>query len=150
MIAPASLVLPIGRRPPTTVAPVKPSLGSGTPESLNAVTLVTHDMVASVAFYEAVGLEVAFGGPAAPFTTMRIGARDFLNLQLDGEWRPPSRVWGRFIVWVDDVDAVYRRLLERGIVADLEPSDAPWGERYFHVRDPAGHELSVARPLDRA
>jgi uncharacterized glyoxalase superfamily protein PhnB len=28
-----------------------------------------------------------------------------------------------------------------------EPADAPWGERYFHVRDPDGHELSFARPL---
>ena len=26
--------------------------------------------------------------------------------------------------------------------------DAPWGERYFHVRDPDGHELSFARLLD--
>jgi uncharacterized glyoxalase superfamily protein PhnB len=29
----------------------------------------------------------------------------------------------------------------------MAPSDAPWGERYFHVRDPAGHELSFARLL---
>jgi len=27
------------------------------------------------------------------------------------------------------------------------PDDAPWGERYFHIRDPDGHELSFARPL---
>ena len=28
----------------------------------------------------------------------------------------------------------------------LDPRDAPWGERYFHMRDPDGHELSSARP----
>ncbi|MGH8701888.1 MAG: VOC family protein, partial [Burkholderiales bacterium] len=27
------------------------------------------------------------------------------------------------------------------------PADAPWGERYFHISDPDGHELSFARPL---
>jgi uncharacterized glyoxalase superfamily protein PhnB len=27
------------------------------------------------------------------------------------------------------------------------PRDATWGERYFHVTDPDGHELSFARPL---
>jgi uncharacterized glyoxalase superfamily protein PhnB len=29
----------------------------------------------------------------------------------------------------------------------MAPSDAPWGERYFHIRDPDGHELSFARRL---
>jgi len=27
------------------------------------------------------------------------------------------------------------------------PADAPWGERYFHILDPDGHELSFARRL---
>ncbi|MEC7657646.1 MAG: VOC family protein, partial [Pseudomonadota bacterium] len=26
--------------------------------------------------------------------------------------------------------------------------DASWGERYFHITDPDGHELSFAHPLD--
>jgi catechol 2,3-dioxygenase-like lactoylglutathione lyase family enzyme len=122
---------------------------AGIPESLNAVTLATHDMAASVGFYETIGMTLAFGGPDAPFSTLRIGPTDFLNLQLDPEWSPPRRVWGRFIVWVDDVDAVHRRLVDHGVEPELAPSDAPWGERYFHVLDPAGHEMSIARRLDR-
>ncbi len=51
------------------------------------------------------------------------------------------------IFWVDDVDAAYARAVQHGSVPETEPSDAPWGERYFHVRDPDGHELSFARPL---
>jgi uncharacterized glyoxalase superfamily protein PhnB len=27
------------------------------------------------------------------------------------------------------------------------PRDAEWGERFFHLVDPDGHELSFARPL---
>jgi len=27
------------------------------------------------------------------------------------------------------------------------PRDASWGERYFHMPDPDGHELSFARPI---
>jgi hypothetical protein len=27
------------------------------------------------------------------------------------------------------------------------PPDAGWGERYFHMRNPDGHELCFARPL---
>lgn len=124
-------------------------LRPGSPESLNAVTLATHDMAASVAFYEALGLELAFGGSDAAFSTFRIGPDDFLNLQLDPVWEPPMHVWGRFIIWVDDVDAVHRRLLDHHIEPEFEPSDAPWGERYFHVLDPAGHEVSIAHRLAR-
>jgi catechol 2,3-dioxygenase-like lactoylglutathione lyase family enzyme len=120
---------------------------AGRPQSINAVTLATADMAASVAFYEALGLELAFGGRDAAFSTLRIGVSDFLNLQLDPAWRKPERVWGRVIIWVDDVDAVHRRLLDRGVTPEFAPSDAPWGERYFHVLDPAGHEVSVARRI---
>jgi catechol 2,3-dioxygenase-like lactoylglutathione lyase family enzyme len=120
----------------------------GPAESLNAVTLVTADMGASVRFYETLGLELAFGGPDAPFTTFCVGPSDFLNVQLDPDWVRPERVWGRTILWVDDVDAVHRQLVDAGIVPELEPADAPWGERFFHVRDPAGHEISIARRLD--
>ena len=35
----------------------------------------------------------------------------------------------------------------RFLTPDTEPRDAEWGERFFHVTDPDGHELSFARPL---
>jgi hypothetical protein len=28
-----------------------------------------------------------------------------------------------------------------------EPSDAPWGARYFHIREPDGYQLSFATPI---
>lgn len=115
--------------------------------SLSAVTLVTADMGASVAFYRDLGFELAYGGAEAAFTSFRVGPTAFLNLQRDPSWQAPPRVWGRTIVWVDDVDAVHERALRAGHRPSAEPADAPWGERYFHVLDPAGHELSVARPL---
>jgi catechol 2,3-dioxygenase-like lactoylglutathione lyase family enzyme len=116
--------------------------------SLSAVTLVTADMAASVAFYRDLGFELAYGGGEAAFSSFHVGPTAFLNLQLDSSWQPPARVWGRTIVWVDDVDAVHDRAVRAGHRPSTEPADATWGERYFHVLDPAGHELSVARPLD--
>ena len=115
-------------------------------ESLSAVTLATADMAAAVAFYEALGFHRIAGGPTAPFTSFRAGA-SFLNLQLDPQHAPVSAVWGRAIFWVDDVDACYGRALAAGYAPSSMPADAPWGERYFHVCDPDGHELSFARPL---
>jgi uncharacterized glyoxalase superfamily protein PhnB len=44
------------------------------------------------------------------------------------------------------VDASWRHLTDLGLRPE-RPQDAPWGERYFHMRDPDGHEQSFARPL---
>ena len=55
--------------------------------------------------------------------------------------------WGRLIFQVDDVDALYRRLIDAGLETNTIPADAAWGERYFHINDPDAHELSFAKPL---
>jgi len=117
----------------------------GPVESISAVTLLTVDMDESVAFYLTLGFVLLYGGPAAPFTSFRVGS-GYLNLQLDAARSPSSRVWGRVVFWVDDVDAMYRRAVAAGFDPATSPADAPWGERYFHIRDPDGHELSFARP----
>lgn len=117
-------------------------------ESISAITLVTADMAASVKFYGVLNVEVVFGGSDSSFTTFKVTEGQFLNLQFDPTWQPPARVWGRFILWVDDVDAVYDAFLTSGFTPTMVPSDAVWGERYFHILDPAGHEISIARRLD--
>jgi catechol 2,3-dioxygenase-like lactoylglutathione lyase family enzyme len=113
-------------------------------EMINAVTLVTADMATSCAFYEALGFERVVGGSETPFTTYRVGA-GFLNVQLDPAHAPVPAIWGRVIFWVADVDAMHERALAHRYEPEMAPSDAPWGERYFHLRDPDGHELSFAR-----
>jgi catechol 2,3-dioxygenase-like lactoylglutathione lyase family enzyme len=117
-------------------------------ESISAITLVTADMAASVAFYAVLGSEVVFGGAEASFTTLKVNEEQFLNLQFDPTWVRPERVWGRFILWVDSVDLVYDAFSAAGFTPLMAPSDAVWGERYFHILDPAGHEVSIARRLD--
>jgi uncharacterized glyoxalase superfamily protein PhnB len=54
--------------------------------------------------------------------------------------------WGRLIFHVADVDALWTYLHEKGFHPKM-PRDASWGERYFHMPDPDGPELSFARPL---
>ena len=114
-------------------------------ESLSAVTFVTADMARAVLFYEALGFEKIYGGETADFTSYRAGT-GFLNLGLRTD---PGEIagWGRAIFYVADVDAMHARAVEAGFTPEFAPRDAPWGERYFHLRDPDGHELSFARPL---
>lgn len=112
-------------------------------QSINAVTLHAAEMAKSVEFYSQLGFDISFGGPGSDFTTMSAGSCH-VNLTTSGE----ACNWGRVIFHVDDVDALYQRAIDGGLKPDLAPSDAPWGERYFPIHDPAGHDLSFARPLD--
>lgn len=116
-------------------------------EVISAVTLVTADMAASTAFYRALGFRERDGRTTPEFTSLEAGP-GYVNLQLDPDWVPPRVVWGRVILWVDDVDAMHQCALVAGYRPSTEPADAPWGERFFHILDPAGHELSFASPLD--
>jgi catechol 2,3-dioxygenase-like lactoylglutathione lyase family enzyme len=115
---------------------------------VNAITLATHDMARAVAFYQALGFVLKSGGPAASFTSFHAGS-GYLNLTQ----MPAERTWswwGRVIFHVDDVDAQHARTVSAGLSPEFAPRDATWGERYFHIVDPDGHELSFAQPLRRA
>ncbi len=132
----------------------EPPSGSGAPAdagtavlSLSALTLATRDMARSLAFYRALGFRLAYGGEAASFSSFHAG-RSFLNL-IAVPPQTPLRWWGRAIFYVADVDACYARALAAGLQPEFAPADAPWGERYFHIVDPDGHELSFAVPLPR-
>jgi catechol 2,3-dioxygenase-like lactoylglutathione lyase family enzyme len=114
-------------------------------EQINAVTLTVADMAQSFAFYTKLGFALEYGGPDASFTSFRVGGQ-FLNLDLSSDFqRSPG--WGRTIFHVSDVDAMHSRALDAGLTPEMAPSDAPWGERYFHILDPDGHELSFAKRL---
>ena len=113
---------------------------------ISAVTLATHDMRRAVRFYRLLELPLVHGGEDAAFTSFRV-AENFLNLIA----QPAERQWvwwGRVILYESDVDALYTRLVAAGCRPDTAPRDAEWGERFFHLTDPDGHELSFAWPLD--
>ncbi|MDE1182252.1 VOC family protein [Paraburkholderia sp.] len=112
-------------------------------ESLSAITLATRDMARAVAFYTTLGFPLKFGGANEAFTSFAFGG-SFLNLIADER---PVQWWGRVIVHVTDVDAVYHAAFAAGYAPQFAPTDATWGERYFHITDPDGHELSFAKPL---
>jgi catechol 2,3-dioxygenase-like lactoylglutathione lyase family enzyme len=118
-------------------------------ESLNAVTLLTVAMAPAVHFYQTLGFHLLYGGLTAPFTSFRVGT-SFINLQLDERRSGEDPIWGRLVFWVDDVDKMFQRAKAAGFPTATTPADASWGERYFHMRDPDGHELSFARPLTPA
>lgn len=121
---------------PTESSPIK---------AISAVTLVVGDMPRAVAFYEAIGFRIHYGGRDASFTSFHAGD-GYLNLQA-GDSAQRAAKWGRVIYHVDDVDAMYAQCVDAGLTPQFAPRDADWGERYFHITDPDGHEISFAKPI---
>jgi lactoylglutathione lyase len=132
---------------PTPGVPRTRSGGAAAIKSVSAVTLATHNMARAVSFYRVLGFEISHGGDGAAFTTFRAGT-SFLNLVAQPAERKWSW-WGRVIFYHSDLDSLYESVIAAGYRPDAPPRDAEWGERFFHLTDPDGHELSFAWPLPR-
>ena len=112
-------------------------------QQISAVTLAVQNMARAVAFYQMIGLDVLYGSGQATFTSFRLGDT-FLNLILTPSYK--AQWWGRVIFRVTKVDDLHAALTAKGMTPE-QPRDGSWGERYFHLRDPDGHELSFAELL---
>ncbi|MBD0299499.1 MAG: VOC family protein, partial [Nitrososphaera sp.] len=60
--------------------------------------------------------------------------------------------FGRIIFHTENVDRLYSYMkhdeyISQSIVFENEPTNASWGERFFHIREPNGYQLSFAQPL---
>lgn len=88
--------------------------------------------------FDATG-EVQERGPAE----IRIG--DSLVMVGSTEEREPFPAF--LYVYVDDVDASYRRALVAGAVSVEKPTDQPYGDRRAMVRDPFDNVFQIAHRL---
>jgi catechol 2,3-dioxygenase-like lactoylglutathione lyase family enzyme len=139
---------------------------------ISAVTLKVKDMEKSCSLYSKIpGFRLTYGGkPSDSFSTFEIGegskAATYLNLEQIGDdegsfdvskepslgKRKVSEDFGRVIFHTENVDRLYSFMkhdeyISQSIVFENEPTNAAWGERFFHIREPDGHQLSFAQPL---
>lgn len=118
------------------------------------MTIFTKDMKKSFEFYSKIpGFKLTFGGPMDDFTTFRVSnsPRMYLNLETS---KSSGRDFGRIIFYTDNVDGLYTYLTNNKDFCELgkfetKPRDASWGERFFHIRDPDGYQISFAMPLSK-
>ena len=47
-------------------------------------------------------------------------------------------------LYVDDVDAAYKRVVDAGATPIMPPEDCFWGDRYSMAKDPFGHFWAIA------
>jgi catechol 2,3-dioxygenase-like lactoylglutathione lyase family enzyme len=77
---------------------------------------------------------------------------DFYRKSNVGGKMKGSEDFGRIIFHTENVDRLYSYMkhdeyISKSIVFENEPTNAPWGERFFHIREPNGYQLSFAQPL---
>ena len=61
-------------------------------------------------------------------------------------WHIVDKMWDAYIR-VDDADAIYAEVQERGAGIDYTIYDAPHGFREFGVQDPDGHDIAFGQRL---
>jgi catechol 2,3-dioxygenase-like lactoylglutathione lyase family enzyme len=139
---------------------------------ISAVTLIIENMERSCSFYSQIpGFKLVYGGSSDDtFTTFEIGRKHvpkmYLNLELnitnnnhehhhtiyDYNDKKQRQYFGRIIFHTEDVDRLYSYFKSNEHISSLisfenEPTNAAWSERYFHIREPDGYQLSFAMPI---
>ncbi len=132
--------------------------------TISAITLSVKNMKKSCKFYSRIpGFKIVYGGSNDDtFTTFKIGEDilTYLNLELSTNTNITTthvdnrRNFGRIIFHTEDVDELYSHFKGDASISELvsfenEPTDALWGERFFHMRDPDGYQLSFAMPISK-
>ena len=132
---------------------------------ISAVTLIIENMGRSCRFYSQIpGFKLVYGGSSDDtFSTFEIEEEHIskmcLNLEVSitnnknsHHHQRKRKNFGRIIFYTEDVDRLYSYFRSNKNISNLisfenEPTNAAWGERYFHIREPDGYQLSFAKPI---
>lgn len=129
--------------------------GSHTDEGLHTVTVYLHPKGAAemIEFLKPVfGAEevvVYRAEPTGPVmhAKVRIGDSILEMGEAHGPYQPLSTM---FYLYVNDVDAWYRRAVAGGATSKNEPADQPYGDRVAAVTDPFGNTWYIGTPIQQA
>ena len=115
--------------------------------------LLVSDLDRSVAFYrDLLGFECDLHGEPPDFAVaIRDDAILLLSLappdaKLVPNWHVVHAMWNAYIR-VDDADAIYAEIQDRGCPIDYSIANKPHGFREFGVTDPDGYDIAFGQPL---
>lgn len=131
-----------------------PAYGRPMTPRLDAISVTTADLAASLAFYRRLGLDIPAGAESAPHVEVALpgGQRLLWDTEdvvrsFDPDWTGAEggeRLGLAFLCeGPSEVDSVYADLTAAGYAGHLEPWDAVWGQRYAVVLDPDGCAVSL-------
>lgn len=128
------------------------------PERFGTLTpyLVARDASKAIEFYKkAFGAEEIFrmpgpDGNGVMHAEIKIGNSVLMlvdEMPQMKSWVSPQSLKGTTVtlhLYVEDVDAMFKRAVDAGATVSMPVMDAFWGDRYGKVTDPFGHEWSIA------
>jgi catechol 2,3-dioxygenase-like lactoylglutathione lyase family enzyme len=126
--------------------------GSSWAKSIRAITLFVEDLGAAKQFYQRVfGLPVHFEDNNSAVFKFGNTLINLLEISSARELIEPAKVASRevgsrfvFTIEVDDVDAMCRELVGRGVKLLNGPMERPWGLRTASFVDPGGYIWEIA------
>jgi lactoylglutathione lyase len=119
------------------------------------VVLIVEDLDRALNFYtDVLGLQL--GHRSGDYAQLNTGAtrlafytREAMAKTLGFSLKPPSDESPGFEIGfkVEDVDAAFLELVEKGASPAMPPTTRPWGQRTAYVRDPDGHLIELVQDL---
>ena len=123
---------------------------------IDVVVLFVADLGRSREFYrDTLGLPLQFEDDVSLYFNLETtsllllsttGAQDLLSNEAVGTQRPDG-ARSQHVSFVEDVDAVYRDLVAKGVAFIREPVDREWGMRTAHFLDPDGHIWELSQSI---
>ena len=125
--------------------------GSHTDQGLRTVTPYLHpkgaaaliEFLKSALAAEEIGVYKSPDGVVL-HAKIRIGDSVIEMGEAHGQWQPMPTM---FFLYVDDVDAWYKRAVAGGATSVSEPADQPYGARVATVSDPFDNTWYIASPM---
>ena len=122
---------------------------------VEVVTLFVEDVETAKAFYvDVLATEVVFGDENSAVVKLSNVMINLLHVDNAPTLVEPAEVGGPaagaralYTIKVDDADAAYQKLTERGATFLNGPVDRPWGRRTAAFADPAGNVWEIAEEL---
>ncbi len=130
------------------------------PRGYHTITpyLTVSDTRKAVAFYEkALGAARLFlmEGPDGRIVHAEMKIGDSIVMLSEemggGNCRSPQSLGGtsvHFMVYTDDVDALFHRAVSAGAAGLRQPENMFWGDRFGSVKDPFGHVWDLATHVE--
>ena len=114
-------------------------------KALDAVLLYVQDPTASAKFYETLGFSIdatPSGMKLAKLGEFAIELMDMATAIFQQDVPREPKGAGVFLfVKVEDIDGYYQELIGQGLKPSSRPTDYPWGDREFAIKDPDGYKM---------
>jgi PhnB protein len=130
------------------------------PEGYHTITpyLAVENASEAIDFYKrALGAKerVRMPGPGGSVMHAELEIGDSVVMLSDpfpqASTKPPKELGGTSVsimVYVDNIDSLYKQSIDAGATSLMEPDDMFWGDRFGSVQDPFGHSWTIATHVE--